>query len=500
MSRFGFCGPAYQSQSVSADAQVLINFYREHIESEMGKSRFALYPSPGLSLYTTLGLTGPVRAIYPINNRVFAVLGNTLYEIAMPGGALTNRGTISTSSQPVSIAGGPTYLLIVSNGVAYTYKLDTNTLTALGGGNFNGTPLQAAWCQNFFLVLLANSQQWQASAPGDPTTWSGTSISGTPPFADNITAFIENAGYVWTLGPRQSQVWHNAGTFPFPFATVQGGQIVQGCAAMWSAARLDNSIFWLGSDDRGGGIVWRANGFTPLRVSNHAIEYALQSYATISDAIGYAFQDQGHSFYHLYFPTANVSWRYDVEMNEWHQVGYWSPLKNPQTGFEAHHSQCHAYANGVHLVGDWSSANVYAMSINNLTDAGNPIRRVRRAPHISTEQERIFHHSLQVDFETGLGPIPPLLDGAGNARGPQAMLRWSDDGAHTWSNEHWKDCGQGGSYLTRAIWRRLGVSRDRVYELSVSDPIPWRVIDAYLKATPGYTPGERQIKEMAKVA
>jgi hypothetical protein len=65
------------------------------------------------------------------------------------------------------------------------------------------------------------------------------------------------------------------------------------------------------------------------------------------------------------------------------------------------------------------------------------------------------------------------------------MLRWSDDGSKTWSNEHWTSGGAMGKYRTRAKWSRLGAARDRVFELVCTDPIPWRVIDAYVQVDPG---------------
>jgi hypothetical protein len=58
------------------------------------------------------------------------------------------------------------------------------------------------------------------------------------------------------------------------------------------------------------------------------------------------------------------------------------------------------------------------------------------------------------------------------------MLRWSNDGGHTWSPEQWVSAGRRGDYGRRAIWTALGRSRDRVYELSVSDPVPWVFLNA----------------------
>jgi len=86
------------------------------------------------------------------------------------------------------------------------------------------------------------------------------------------------------------------------------------------------------------------------------------------------------------------------------------------------------------------------------------------------------------------------------ARDPQIMLRWSDDGGKTWSDEHWESAGQAGTYKTRCHWHRLGRSRDRVYEMVLDDPILWRVIDAYLDADPGFKPVERLAKNLSKMA
>jgi len=60
------------------------------------------------------------------------------------------------------------------------------------------------------------------------------------------------------------------------------------------------------------------------------------------------------------------------------------------------------------------------------------------------------------------------------------MFRSSADGGKTWSNERTMNAGAVGKYKARAYLTRLGKPRMWVPEVSVSDPIPWRVIDAYL--------------------
>jgi len=68
---------------------------------------------------------------------------------------------------------------------------------------------------------------------------------------------------------------------------------------------------------------------------------------------------------------------------------------------------------------------------------------------------------------------------------PKAMLRWSNDGGSTWSKEHWVSIGKIGKYKNRAIWRRLGWSRDKIFEVVVTDPVNATIVSANLKATQG---------------
>lgn len=108
-----------------------------------------------------------------------------------------------------------------------------------------------------------------------------------------------------------------------------------------------------------------------------------------------------------------------------------------------------------------------------------PIRRMRRSPSIHDEDRWLFHQAFQIDLETGVG----LVDGQGSD--PQVMLRWSDDGGQTWSHEAWTSAGRMGEYTRRALWRRLGRSRDRVYETVVAEPVRWAFLSGILTIEPG---------------
>ncbi len=363
----------------------------------------------------------------------------------------------------------------------------TNSFGPLPNGTLLGPISFVAYVEGFFVALLANSNQFQWSAPLDATSWDPLDTNKVSVFAGNVLSMFADHNELWFWGERQSQPYYLSGG-PNTFDIITGGFIEAGIFAPATPVRLDNSIFWLGGDERGAGVVWRAQGYTPARVSNHAIEFALQGYLTkygaigLSNAVGYSYQDQGHGFYVLYFPTPSATWVLDTATGMWHQRGYW----NAGIGqFTAHRSQNHTFNFGKHLVGDWASGKVYNMNISLFDDAGNPIRRVRRARHASSDQSWVFHKTLQIYAETGVGPIPPLLDGMGNPRDPVLNIRWSNDGGHVWSSEQSAGLGQAGQYGQRIMFRRLGRARARVYEVSGSDPVPYRLVGAYLDVSAG---------------
>ncbi len=524
MPRFGFVGPTYTSQSPIADCQRCMNWYPETIESGQGKSPMALYPTPGLKLL--VAIAGPVRGALKVNaglggEAAFFVGGGNLYQVTAAGVA-TLIGPVGNDFKRVSMAtngSAGNQLCICSAGQLYLYNLSAtqpcgstqlapHTLSGTIGG-LQGFAAKVVFCDGYFVATLANSNKFQVSALEDGSSWDPLSVQQVSVFAENIGGMETVYRQLWMFGvDGHSQAYYNSGANAYtPFDVIGAGGVgymEEGIDAPESLAVLDNAPFWIGGNVNGAGIAWRANGYTPLRVSTFAEETAWAQYPQkSSDAVGYSYRDQGHTFWVLRFPSANqgngATWVYDTATQMWHERGYWS--QKGLTGYSAHLSDCHCFAFNMHLVGDWSSGNIYIMDTSLLDDAGKPIRRSRRAPHISTEQEWIYHHMLQVDMEVGDGPMPPLLDGDGNPRDPQVMLRWSNDGGRTWGNEHWIGAGQAGAYQTRVRWQRLGRARDRVYEIAVTDPVPWRIVEAYLRATPGFdAPTDRLSKMYGKMS
>lgn len=425
----------------------------------------------------------PIRGQLNIAGRSFAAAGGDFDEV-LTNGAHINWGKVANDSKPVTMAASPQQLLLASAGTAYVFDLAANVLTTLPGATFSGPVSQAGICDGFFLLTVKNSKTFYVSAPLNANDWITNGNAIVSVFPNNIVAMWVFQRQVWFFSDTQSVVYYDSGNI-FPFDVNPNAFIEAGSGAQESTVTFNNTIGWFGADARGKGKFWTAQGYTPVRISNHAVEFAVQSYAKTDDCVGFSYQDQGHDFACWYFPTPSVLWTYDSATGMWHRQGFWVAAIG---SFQAPHRQNHVFSFGRHLVGDWQSSKIYEMHIPVNTagvwtfadDDGAPLHRIRRAPHISKEQKRVYIAELQVYVETGIAPANPLLDGAGKAREPSMDMRLSRDGGHTWSDPRTRGCGFSGQFASRVRWLRLGQARDFVIEVHVSDPIGWRITDAYI--------------------
>jgi hypothetical protein len=475
----GLCGPSSVTQSPYFDNAEAINCFCEKAENPGARSQIAMWGTPGKKLFASLTGEVSVPSVYTVNGRSFAA-GANFWELTQAGPI--NRGSLGFPPlSPSQITGNQTQLAILNNGNLYVFTLATNVLTPVDMSQFNGPILQIGFADGYILAALQNSNTFQQSNLEDATTWQGLNISTISLFPDNITSMICDHREVWFFSAKKTAVYYNAGAgFPV-FIPIQGAFLEVGAGAAFATVQMDNSVFWLSQDERGSMVAFRANGYAGERKSTHAEELAWQMYGTPygADAVGYSYQENGHTFWVISFPSANTTWAYDVASGYWHKRASWDQTRG---AYNRDRSCCHTFNFGMHLVGDPLSGNVYQMSSELYTDNGNIIRGYRRTSTQSDNNKWIYFDSFELDMEVGLPPSSPLTGGDGQARPPQIMLRWSDNAGKTWSNEYILSVGDVGTYK-RVIKRRLGRARKRVWEVSWTDPIAWRFIACYTEGT-----------------
>ena len=502
-------GSSYVARSVNAADNRMINLFPEVIP-EGGKEPGFLNRAPGLELLQTIG-SGPIRALWAHQTNgadFYVVSGTEVYKMTSTSATPAKLGNIIDGG-PVSIADNGTQLFFACNGPSYIYNEATNEFKQITDPDFPGAST-VGYLDGYFVFNEPNSQRvWVTSlldgSSIDPLDFA--SAEGSP---DGLVAVNVDHREAWLFGTDSVEVWYDVGGTDFPLQRIQGAFNEIGCVAAFSIAKLDNSLFWLGTDARGQGIVYKANGYTGQRVSTHAIEYAIAQYGNISDALAYTYQQEGHGFYVLTFPSANATWVYDAATQAWHER---AGLVNG--AFTRHRSNCQCNFGGETIVGDFENGNIYKYSLEVYSDNGDAQKWLRSWRAIPTGQntlKRTAQHSLQLDAESGVGlngftteQVFFLVTQAGDnlitengnylatditssvIADPQVMLRWSDDGGHNWSNEHWTSMGGIGRFGQRIMWRRLGMTtriRDRVYEVSGTDPVKIAIMGAELHASP----------------
>lgn len=411
------------------------------------------------------------------------------------GGAIVSFRFTPGSGNGTAADVGTTVLTGSGDG---TFKVDitavaNNVLYPVVASQFNGLISQIGFVDGYIIATIQNSHTFQVSNLEDATVWNGLNIATLSYFPDNIVSMSCYARVIKFSSAKKSLWYYNGGAgFPV-FIPIQGAVFETGsCATFADSVTPNNTAFWLSQDERGSLVAMLSNGYAGQRISTHAVEFAWQQYAVTSDAVSWSYQEYGHPFIVVDFPTAKASWGYDMLTGYWHKRGFWLAANG---SYIMDRAISHTFNFGMHLVGDWASGTIYQLSSQFCTDFGNAIRGYRRSPTLAVENKWVYFPQIEFDAEVGLGVsaedialwtavqgAPPLTDGDGNARPPQIMLRWSDDAGKRWSNTYSLSVGSVGEYNKRVIKRMLGRARKRIWEVSWTDPIPWRFADAYVEA------------------
>ena len=465
----GFVGPTYEMDAVSFDSQRCVNMYP--IVSEVGTSKTvtALRSVPGYELFATLG-GGPIRGAKATSKgRSFVVSGDTLYEV-FTDGTSTSRGTLNTATVRVSIAENGVDLMIVDGLNGYLFNFDTNILTEISDPDFPVCDT-VTYLDGYFIVPQKDTSNFYISGLLDGTTWETLDFSNAAASPDNLVCAIADQGNLWLFGTQTTEIFQNTGAAAFPFERIPGATIQTGCAAPFTVQSFDNTIAWLGVDEQGRGVVWKANGYSAQRLSNQSIEKIIASAADFTESYAYVYHEQGHVFYCLQVKGLDTTLCYDGATGAWHERQH---LVNATNTINQHRGACHFFFGQKNLIGDRETGAIYNQNLYTYDFNGDPMLRIRVSPHQQDEKRNISFSSFELDAETGVG----LVTGQGSD--PQIMMKYSNDGGHTWSNERWTTAGAIGKHRTRVRWPRCGSARDRVWWVSYTEPTFFQINGAYI--------------------
>lgn len=465
--RTGLAGASSQQRSKPFNDERSVNLFP--VVDQNGKDGVAMYSRPGNSLITTAGV-GPGRGCYTASNgRSFFVSALKLYELNA-NMTVTERGTLNSSPYLITMDENGNQLAICDGQSLYIFTYATNAFQRVVSANLPSAAT-VTFLGGYFIVNRSfTSGIFQISALYDGLTWGALDFASAESSPDSLLCVKNVNGQLALVGAKSTEFYSNTGSARFPFTRVNGASISTGTLSAYSVLSLDNSMFLVGRDDNGIGIVYRMQGFNPRRISTEAIELRIQS-ASLPDSFrSWSYQEDGHTFFVLTGGGMETTLVYDLATNIWHERSY----LNNEGNYEVERSACGTFAFNKTITIDHESGNIYEQSLKYTNDNGREIARDRIFTHIQDENQLGIYNNLTVGFETGVGTQ------TGQGSDPQAILFCSRDGGRTWSGGRFKSIGKAGQYISRVTWHRLGQARQMTFRIRVTDPAPVRISGAWV--------------------
>ncbi len=504
MARVPLTLGAYMDRSTIANHQRCLNLF-PRANPEGHPVPFTFYPTPGLIELAT-PTAGAGRGLFRASNGVlYGVVGQTVYKIAADWSHTVMGTLLTTATTPVAMCDN-TLVLVIMDGSPYGYQINlyTDVFSQIVDAAFYGSDA-VGFLDTFTVLNRPNTGVFYCTlaltTTFDPTYWA-TKIG----YSDKLVTFVIAHREIWLLGEATSEIWVDSGAAAFPFELMTGAFIQYGCAAKYSACNIGDNVYWLARNEDGQNMVLKGAGYQAVAISTHAISTEFAKYSRIDDAVAYVYQQEGHKFYVLNFPTADKTWVYDETCNLWHERAFID-----SDGVEHRHRMNNAtFAYGYNVGQDWQTGALYRLDLDTYTDAGNTIVRRRSFPHMGNNGNRVAYTQLLADMEVGTatgtgeasvsngGTITTesstitVEDGSALTYGrslqailpppPKVWLRWSDTRGASWSDPIYADLGGAGGYLKSIQFQRLGMARDRVFELFWSYPTKTALSGIFLEA------------------
>lgn len=381
-------GGAYSDDTRPWSVQDTVNLIPVYAEKEGTRSPKMLRCAPGASVFADTGTNAPIRGMRNVEGLFLVVAGTTLFSVA-PNGALKTLGTIPGTGRVVmahnQITGG-NEVAVPGGTSGYVYNTVTGVLERITDEGFPGA-VTFDYIDSYITYIEPGRRFAGFSdlaAALSYNTLDRVEAEGSP---DKLVGQMVTHREWWLFGERTIEPYVNTGASTGTFQRSSGTVMEIGAASPYAISRLDNSVFWLGGD----GVVYRANGYSPQRISTYPIEQAI-SRCNAATAFSFTFEDRGHKIYYLTFQDGQT-WGYDVATQEWH--------RRQSKGLDRWRMNDLVQWNGKWIAGDYANGKLYELDWDVQTEAGVEMERMRVTGVLSDEQNPIIVNAVELVFDTG---------------------------------------------------------------------------------------------------
>ena len=430
----------------------LINCYSE-IQTNGMKSRYVIVPCDGTIEFDQV-TDSPCRgAIYLEDLDVaYTVHAQSIWKITSTPTA-TRVGTIpgiDRVQMERNQKATPQVTIYCAEGV---FVLENDVITRVTDADLPAV-IGITYVDGYNVYGVAGGK-FYISGLNEATTIDGLDFAAAEQYPDNLVRPFTDRGELILFGQLSTEFWRNTGNADFPFEPISGTTARKGLLARHGPASADNSVFFPGHD----GIVYRLNGYSPARISNHGVERSIEDEPSPSEMFAHTWAHGGHIFYSL--TGTSFAWCYDASTGQWHQrESFGLPRWRASSVITAWHKV---------IFGDEISGNLYYIDRSTYTEAGEVMQFKIRTPTMHAFPNGGICDALHIDMLTGDGVISPTAQGYD----PLLMLNWSDDGGSSFIGARQMKLAKSGNTSARVTARRTGRfgPKGRIWEMSITDPV-----------------------------
>ena len=481
-------GGLYQSSSPIIANLECNNCYVNIPQVKGALSQATLLGTPGLFQEATTGTVDQVnRGGHVKDSKPYFVNGSSLYRVdetlVDEELVLTNvlLGSITGTSR-VSMADNGTQLMIIDpeSGTGWIVnEADATPFQQITDEDFtaNGQPKYVVFIDGFFIVTT-DSKRFIKSDANNGLSWNALDYGTAEKDPDDIVAPVVFKGELLIGGTETFQSFENIGGaagagFPYEFS---GLILSKGVFAPASLINTNKSFMFIGGGVNEDPAIWASNGGEPVKVSNTAIDAALQEFSKeeIERAFAWSYAQSGAYFVGFSLPSR--AFVYDTISKKWHErtskivdsKGFTQSIRWRVNSLVTAYDRI--------LVGDSQDGRIGVVDLKTYSEYGENINRTFSTFMIQNQSIALLISRLEITMQAGVGTFE--LD-------PQVRMSWTDDG-HIYGDELSRGIGRVGEYNRRAIWTRLGrAPRFRRWRFEFSEKVKFVVAKLQMTAKGG---------------
>lgn len=421
------------------------------------------------------GVTGVCRGGIDWLGVLYYVIGPKLYAIGADG-TYTDLGSVG-DGPPVSMAYGPSsttspngLLAIASGGSLFYY--DGASLTQVTDADL-GAVNDVIWVDGYFMTT--DGEFLVVTELNDPTAVDPLKYGTAEADPDPVVALMKLRNEVVAINRYTIEMFDNVGGNGFPFARMEGAQVMRGCIGAKACCVYEESIAFIGSArNEAPGVYIGGNG-SSTKISTVEIDRILADFTEqqLALAVLEARNDNGHS--HLYVHLPDRTLVFDSAASRAVESAVWFSLSSSLTGFGTYRARFFVWCYDRWNVGDPNSARVGRTTQTVATHWGDRVAWEFQTIFAYNESRGAIVHRLELVALTGrvaLGVDPTIstshtLDGV--TFGQASVIQ----------------AGTIGDRAQRLVWRRQGLMRNfrgQRFQGTSDAPLAFMRLEAELEA------------------